>query len=101
MLREFQTISIDGVLATVVMIHNAHAFEIEFHDERERRVVTLDLHPEKTAALKAAEKDELRRRYPDVGDETLERLRDGEELERLYAEAERKQGKSGASGEDQ
>lgn len=48
MLKEFQTISIDGIEASVVYVHNDHAYEIEYHDERERRVVTLDLDPDKT-----------------------------------------------------
>ena len=45
MLKLFDTIALGGVLATVVEVHNEHAFEIEFHDEREDRVVTLDLRP--------------------------------------------------------
>ena len=45
MLKLFDTISVGGVLATVVEVHNEHAFEIEFHDEREDRVATLDLQP--------------------------------------------------------
>ncbi len=52
MLKEFQTISIDGVEASVVHVHNDHAFEIEYHDERERRVVTLDLDADKTERVK-------------------------------------------------
>ena len=48
MLKEFQTISIDGVDASVVHVHNDHAYEIEYHDERERSVVTLDLGADRT-----------------------------------------------------
>ncbi len=52
MLKEFQTISIDGVDASVVHVHNDHAYEIEYHDERERRVVTLDLDADQTKRVK-------------------------------------------------
>ena len=48
MLREFQTITIDGVLATIVHVHSDCAYEIEYHDDRDCRVVTLDLDPERT-----------------------------------------------------
>ena len=54
MLKEFQTITIDGLLATIVHVHSDCAYEIEYHDNRDRRVVTLDLDPERTRKAKAA-----------------------------------------------